>query len=113
MKNIIESYDRLFEDYIFKNKIAEYIGEAGIRFSELSEKYVWKKILKSERAKDYAMKVVLTSFAASDAAILYGSVAQNESVFDLGIKGFSFSCLLAASLAKTCLKKKQNKVDEK
>lgn len=115
MRNIIESYNKQFEsfeDYILKSKLVDYIGEKALRFSELSERYVWKNILKSERAKDYAMKAAVTSFAASDAAILYGSILQNENVFDWGVKGFLFSCLLTSSLAKTCLKKKQ-KVDEK
>lgn len=85
----------------FENNILKKISGPAYKFADLSDKYVWGKLLKTKNAKEKAMTATLMLEGASDAAMIYGLAANNETIFDLGFKGITLGILLLASLSKT------------
>ncbi len=97
----LAKYENGFEGFVLKK-----LSNPVYKFADLSDKYVWRKILKTRNAKEKAMTATILLEGASDAAMLYGLAANNETIFDAGVKGITLGILLLASLSKTYYERK-------
>lgn len=102
MENIFQLYDNKMEDCILKNKAVEYVQGKMMKLSELSDKYVWKRLLKTKKAADAVGWAVIGFNAyAVFGQIGYGVLTNNLDLTISGVENHILADLALISLAKT------------